>query len=115
MVPWDDRYAHYDFFKKRYTLKKQFSIFNYGKISSDFTYIDDIVEGTFYAHLTPPIFLLTQELLTKKVPNNIFNIGFGKPVNLYFFIKLLENELSIKAIKKLEKNLVWGCFKDFCR
>lgn len=54
MVPWDDRYAHYDFFKKRYTLK-HFSIFNYGKISSDFTYIDDIVEGTFLCSLNPPL------------------------------------------------------------
>ena len=39
---------------------------------------------------------------TNKVPNKIFNIGFGKPILLNYFIELLEENLSIKAIKKFE-------------
>ena len=36
-----------------------------------------------------------------KVPNKIFNIGFGKPILINYFIELLEDNLSIKAIKKV--------------
>jgi len=90
-------------FSKKIYSKEPISIFNYGKMSRDFTFIDDIVEGTFLCALKPPNFCLDNNTAPKKVPNNIFNIGFGKPVNLDYFIKLLENELSIKAIKKYEK------------
>ena len=36
------------------------------------------------------------------IPNKIFNIGFGNPIDLEYFIELLEEELSIKAIKNYE-------------
>ena len=100
-------------FSKKIYSKEPISIFNYGKMSRDFTYIDDIVEGTFLCALKPPNFSFDTSNAYKMVPNNIFNIGFGKPVNLDYFIKLLENELSIKAIKKYEKIQPYDVIKTF--
>ena len=100
-------------FSKKIYSKEPISIFNYGKMSRDFTYIDDIVEGTFLCALKPPNFSFDTSNAYKMVPNNIFNIGFGKPVNLDYFIKLLENELSIKAIKKYEKIQPGDVIKTF--
>ena len=88
-------------FSKKIFLREPISIFNYGKMSRDFTFIEDIVEGTYLCALKAPIG--NNEITnTKKVPNKIFNIGFGKPILLNYFIELLEDNLSIKAIKKFE-------------
>ena len=37
-----------------------------------------------------------------RAPSKIFNIGFGNPVDLEYFIELIEKELSIKAIKEYQ-------------
>ena len=89
-------------FSKKIFSKEPISIFNFGKMSRDFTFIDDIVEGTFLCALKAPN--SNNEIINKKnkVPNKIFNIGFGKPIKLNYFIELLEDNLSIKAIKKFE-------------
>ena len=88
-------------FSKKIFLREPISIFNYGKMSRDFTFIEDIVEGTFLCALKAPN---NNEIINSKnkVPNKIFNIGFGKPIMLNYFIELLEDNLSIKAIKKFE-------------
>ena len=89
-------------FSKKIFSKEPISIFNFGKMSRDFTFIDDIVEGTFLCALKAPN--SNNEIINNKnkVPNKIFNIGFGKPIKLNYFIELLEDNLSIKAIKKFE-------------
>ena len=89
-------------FSKKIFLKEPISIFNYGKMSRDFTFIEDIVEGTYLCALKAP--KNNNEIINSKnkVPNKIFNIGFGKPIMLNYFIELLEDNLSIKAIKKFE-------------
>ena len=89
-------------FSKKIFSKEPISIFNFGKMSRDFTFIDDIVEGTFFCALKAPN--SNNEIINNKnkVPNKIFNIGFGKPIKLNYFIELLEDNLSIKAIKKFE-------------
>ena len=87
-------------FSKKIFLREPISIFNYGKMSRDFTFIEDIVEGTFLCALKSP--KNNNEIDNNKVPNKIFNIGFGKPILLNYFIELLEENLSIKAIKKFE-------------
>ena len=88
-------------FSKKIFLREPISIFNYGKMSRDFTFIEDIVEGTFLCALKEP--KNNEKINSKfKVPNKIFNIGFGKPIMLNYFIELLEENLSIKAIKKFE-------------
>ena len=82
-------------------------IYNYGKMKRDFTFIDDIVEGVFRCSLKPSA---KNESFDKKAPDpstsfaphRIFNIGNNKPVDLLYFIDLLENFLGKKAIRKLE-------------
>jgi len=89
-------------FSKKILSKEPISIFNFGKMRRDFTFVDDIIEGTFLCSLKPPITDAQLEDNSFKIPNKIFNIGFGNPINLEYFIDLLEKEFSLKAIKKYE-------------
>ena len=86
-------------FAKNIFSGKPISVFNYGKMSRDFTFISDIVEGTFLCCLKPPS-ILDSPL---SIPHRIFNIGNGTPVELLNFIELLENAFSVKAIKILKE------------
>ncbi len=73
-------------------------VFNYGDMSRDFTYIDDIVEGIvkvmdkYYSDRV-------QSLREREVINEIFNIGRGEPMRLMEFISILEEELGVEAKK----------------
>ena len=88
-------------FSRKIFLKEPISVFNYGNMSRDFTFIEDIVEGTYLCALKSP--KKNNAIINKgKVPNKVFNIGFGRPIKLNYFIELLEDNLSIKAIKKFE-------------
>jgi len=62
-------------------------VFNHGDMQRDFTYIDDIVEGTL-------------RVLDKPAPYAIYNIGNHTPVKLLDYIAALERALGAKA--KLE-------------
>jgi len=64
-------------------------VFNHGKMSRDFTYIDDIVDGIVKVIDNPSNF-------------NVYNIGNNAPVSLMDFIETLENALG----KKAEKNFM---------
>ena len=72
---------------------KKIDVFNRGKMSRDFTYIDDIVDGV--------INVLNKPLISKNIPYSIFNIGSGKSVKLMDFIKEIEKNLKISSKKKL--------------
>ncbi len=89
-------------FSKKILSKQPISVFNYGKMKRDFTFIDDIVEGTYLCSLKPPKNNSKSNNYESKIPNKIFNIGYGNPVDIEYFIELLERELSVKAIKKYE-------------
>ena len=83
-------------------------VFNSGKLSRDFTYIDDIVEG-----------------IVKVIESNrydpsrdIYNIGHGSPVNLMDFISTLENSFGKKAKKEflpMQKGDVFTTYADTSR
>jgi len=64
-------------------------VFNNGKMSRDFTYIDDIVEGIVKVILNPSDF-------------KVYNIGQNAPVSLMEFIETIEKALG----KKAEKNFM---------
>ncbi len=70
-------------------------IFNEGNLSRDFTYIDDIVEGT----LRTIDHTLTSEECQGGVPHRIYNIGSSRPVKLMDFIRCLEDSLGREACK----------------
>jgi len=69
------------------TNDRAINVFNHGKMSRDFTYIDDIVDGIIKVIDNPSNF-------------NVYNIGNNAPLSLMEFIETLENALG----KKAEKN-----------
>jgi UDP-glucuronate 4-epimerase len=62
-------------------------IYNFGKMKRDFTYIDDIVNGTISS-------------LDNPFKYEIFNLGNSKTVELMELIKIVEQELGVNAKKK---------------
>jgi UDP-glucuronate 4-epimerase len=63
---------------------KPIDVFNRGRMQRDFTYIDDIVEGTI-------------RVLDKPAPYAVYNIGNHSPVALLDYISALERALGKKA------------------
>lgn len=68
-------------------------LFNHGKMSRDFTYIDDIIKGIEVSISNPP------QPKSDKVPYHLFNIGNGSPHDLEDFVQAIEENLEIKAKK----------------
>ena len=82
-------------------------VFNHGKMRRDFTYIDDIVEGVIRVtdHLPQPNLDwsgMHPDPGTSKAPYKVYNIGNNQPVELLYFIEVLEKYLG----KKAEKNFL---------
>jgi UDP-glucuronate 4-epimerase len=67
---------------------KPIEVFNRGDMQRDFTYVDDIVEGTL-------------RVLDKPAPFALYNIGNHTPVALPDYIRTLERALGKKAKMKL--------------
>lgn len=82
-------------FTKSIAAGNPIKVFNNGNLSRDFTYIDDIVEGTIH--------VIDRIPEAKRCPNNvpyeIFNIGCGHPVPLMDFIGEIELALGMTAKK----------------
>ncbi|HET7299248.1 MAG TPA: NAD-dependent epimerase [Oleiagrimonas sp.] len=81
-------------------------VFNHGRHSRDFTYIDDIVEGVIRtldrpARPDPDFDPLHPDAATSDAPYRVYNIGNGQPVELGRFIELLEQHLGRQAEKIL--------------
>ena len=77
-------------------------VFNHGKHTRDFTYIDDIVEGIVQTLDNPATCNLgwdsnKPDPATSKAPWRIYNIGNNKPVQLMDYIDALEKALGKKA------------------
>ncbi len=86
---------------------KPIKVFNYGKMSRDFTYIDDISESIFKCSFKKAIsnkYFNSEDPdpSTAKAPHIILNIGNSSPVKLLEFIEILENNLGKKAIKDFQ-------------
>lgn len=85
---------------------KPIDVFNAGKMSRDFTYIDDVVEGVIRVidHIPQsrePGLGEHQEPGVSKSPYKIYNIGNNQPVQLIKFIEVIEHCLGIKAEKNM--------------
>jgi len=73
------------------------NIFNSGQHQRDFTYIDDAVNAT--------ITLLSGQhfaLYPESIPYKIYNIGYGKTIELSRLIQLIEQHTGKTAIKNLQ-------------
>ena len=85
---------------------EKIQVYNYGKHRRDFTYIDDIVEGVIRVLDKPAKSNLTwsgenPDSGSSNAPWRIYNIGNNSPVELLDYIKAIENELNVNAIKEL--------------
>ena len=94
-------------FTKKIIKNKKIDVFNYGKHSRDFTFIDDIVHGIYLC-------AIKGFSKTKKKYFKIFNIASGRPVKLTKFIEIIEKKLRLKAKKnfKLQKGQKLRQLKD---
>ncbi len=89
-------------FTKNILNDEPINVFNHGKHTRDFTYIDDIVEGVVKTIDSPSISDSNWNSekpnpANSKAPWSIYNIGNNKPVKLMDYIKALEQSLGKKA------------------
>lgn len=82
-------------FARAITDGRPINVFNNGDLIRDFTYIDDIVEGTAQVLDHTP----QAESCPNHVPARVYNIGCSNPVRLMDFISTLENCLGSEAQK----------------
>ena len=93
-------------FTKSILENKYIEVYNNGKHTRDFTYIDDAVDA---------IIKTGNEKLSQKENFKIYNIGNGRPIKLMHYISLIENKLKIKAKIKyfpMQKGDVVGILSD---
>ena len=86
--PWGRPDMAYFSFTRAILNGEPIDIYNQGKMLRDFTYIDDIVEGTAAA-------------MDLEAPCEVFNLGHHHPEELLHLISLIEKELGVKAEKRL--------------
>ena len=93
-------------FSKAITSGEAIKVFNNGELSRDFTYIDDIIEGIVRVIDTIP---------QEESPAEIYNIGYGSPIQLMEFISTLEDALDTKAniqMMPMQKGDVYTTYAD---
>ncbi|MCF6212486.1 MAG: NAD-dependent epimerase/dehydratase family protein [Flavobacteriaceae bacterium] len=101
--PWGRPDMALAIFTKAIVEDKPFEVFNYGKMSRDFTYVDDIVESI--KRLLPLAPKPNNPNFDAKHPNpamssapyQIFNIGNNSPVQLMDYVHAIENAIGKKG------------------
>jgi len=93
-------------FTKAILAGEPIKVFNYGKHTRDFTYIDDIVEGVIrtsdkIAEANQSWTGTKPDPATSKAPWRLYNIGNNNPVELLTYIETLEKALGKTAEKEL--------------
>jgi UDP-glucuronate 4-epimerase len=94
-------------FTKAILAGEPIKVFNHGKHSRSFTYVDDIVEGVIRALDNPPgknpdwDGLKPDPATSGAGPYRIFNIGAEEQVELLRYIEVLEDCLGRKAIMQM--------------
>lgn len=91
--PWGRPDMAYYSFTRAILRGEPIRIFNHGEMWRDFTYIDDIVQGTVRALNRPA---------RGKPPHAIYNLGNCRPQKLTDFVAMLENNIGRKAELILE-------------
>ena len=83
-------------FTKNILEDKPIKVYNFGDMSRDFTYVDDIVGGI------KALMKGSASLEDEELPYRVYNIGNSNPVQLMDFVRAIEIELSKKAIIEFE-------------
>lgn len=104
--PWGRPDMAYFSFTNAIVEGKPIDVFNNGDMKRDFTYIDDIIEGTVRVidkipQANPNWNGTDPDPATSYAPYRIYNIGNNQPVDLMYFIKLLEQYLGRETQKNL--------------
>ena len=107
-------------FTKKILNGETIDVFNNGQHKRDFTYIDDIVEGV--VRVSDNVATSNADWnsdkpdpATSKAPYRLYNIGNNAPVELMYFIELIEKNLNKKADKNylpLQPGDVPGTYAD---
>jgi UDP-glucuronate 4-epimerase len=79
-------------------------VFNHGKMRRDFTYVEDIAEGTVRVldripQANPAFDRAAPDPASSYAPYKVYNIGNHQPVELMTFIKTIEDALGQEAQK----------------
>ena len=90
--PWGRPDMAYFSFTQKLLKGAPIQVFAEVKLTRDFTYIDDIVEGV--------VRLLFKPSAEGGVPHAVYNIGNDQPVSVLYFIETLEQALGVKAEKE---------------
>jgi UDP-glucuronate 4-epimerase len=93
-------------FTRKILAGEPIEVFNHGKHTRDFTYIDDIVEGVIRTldrvpGPDPDFDPLQPNPGSSSAPYRVYNIGNHQPVQLARYIEILEERLGRKAEKIL--------------
>jgi len=93
-------------FTRKILAGEPIDVFNHGRHTRDFTYIDDIVEGVIRTLDRVPgadsaYDALAPSPATSSAPFRVYNIGNHQPVELLRYIEVLEECLGRKAHKHL--------------
>ena len=92
--PWGRPDMAYYKFVKNIIFDKEIKVYGNGKMKRDFTYIDDVVEAV------TNLIERSEFKKFKNYKNQIFNIGNSYPVELNYFIKVIEKAVGKAANKK---------------
>jgi UDP-glucuronate 4-epimerase len=101
--PWGRPDMALHIFTKAMVEDKEFEVFNYGKMSRDFTYVDDIVESLRRLLIKPPkrnnpaFNPKKPDPSISSAPYQIFNVGNNSPVELMDYVKAIEKALGKKG------------------
>ena len=104
--PWGRPDMSYFKFTRNIIKGLPIDIYNNGQHSRDFTYIDDIVDGVIKAFdQIPSDYQAGKHTKDKSgeesLPYRLYNLGNNKPVDLMYYIQLLEELIGKKAIKNM--------------
>jgi UDP-glucuronate 4-epimerase len=100
--PWGRPDMAYFIFTEKIIKGEPINVFNNGHMKRDFSFIDDIISGT-------------RSAIEKNYKCEIFNLGSSKKKGLMDLIKLIENELSLKAninFKSMQSGDVLNAYAD---
>jgi UDP-glucuronate 4-epimerase len=87
--PWGRPDMAYYIFADKIFKGEPISVFNHGKMERDFTYIDDIINGTRAA-------------IDKNYPYEVFNLGNNNSEDLMEMVRLIESKIGKKAEIRFE-------------
>ncbi|MGF1570139.1 MAG: NAD-dependent epimerase [Nodosilinea sp.] len=101
--PWGRPDMAYFKFVEAIVNDRPIQVYNNGQMKRDFTYIDDVVEGVIRVMHHPPA-ALTEETSGSgsHAPYKIYNIGNHQPVDLLYFIDVIEAALGKPAQKVMQ-------------